>query len=406
MIDMMEIDGIEDWLIGEALGNPDMTTLFAEMCERLRQCHVPVDRAILVWSTLHPMIEAEIAFWENGGEVYHEKIEHSEEDTEDWLQSPIRAVLINEEPMLRRRLTNANSQTEFPLLNRLASEGYTDYLVIPTHMEIPAIKGEYPNTGIILSWATREVDGFSEEALNAIHYIQKRLALAARAVLQGHITKIIAETYLGSIAGTKVLNGQIRHGDGETIDAVIYYSDMRNSTAIADALGPEEYLKWLNTYFEATAGAVLQQGGEVLDFIGDAVLGVFPTQKGSLSEAVRRAITAADETRRRLHDINKTVSTGHTMNAGIALSTGRVMFGNIGVANRLTFSVIGQTVHAAARIEDLTKRIKSDVLMTGEIAEFAGDRAQNAGAYELDGFTDRQPLFALEPLPVHGSSHS
>lgn len=406
MIDMMEIDGIEDWLIGEALGDPDMTTLFAEMCERLRQCHVPVDRAILVWSTLHPMIEAEIAFWENGGEVYHEKIEHSEEDTEDWLQSPIRAVLINEEPMLRRRLTNANAQTEFPLLNRLASEGYTDYLVIPTHMEIPAIKGEYPNTGIILSWATREEDGFSEDALNAIHYIQKRLALAARAVLQGHITKIIAETYLGSIAGTKVLNGQIRHGDGETIDAVIYYSDMRNSTAIADALGPEDYLKWLNTYFEATAGAVLQQGGEVLDFIGDAVLGVFPTQKGSLSEAVQRAIAAADETRRRLHDINKTVSTDHTMNAGIALSTGRVMFGNIGVANRLTFSVIGQTVHAAARIEHLTKRIKSDVLMTSEIAEFAGDRAQNAGAYELDGFTDRQPLFSLEPLPVPGAPHT
>jgi adenylate cyclase len=406
MIDMMEIDGIEDWLIGEALGDPDMTNLFAELCERLRQCHVPVDRAILVWSTLHPMIEAEIAFWENGGEVYHEKIEHSEEDTEDWLQSPIRAVLINEEPMLRRRLANGNAQTEFPLLKRLASEGYTDYLVIPTHMEIPAIKGEYPNTGIILSWATREEDGFSEDALNAIHYIQKRLALAARAVLQGHITKIIAETYLGSIAGTKVLNGQIRHGDGETIDAVIYYSDMRNSTAIADALGPEDYLKWLNTYFEATAGAVLQQGGEVLDFIGDAVLGVFPTQKESLSEAVQRAITAADETRRRLHDINKTVSTGHKMNAGIALSTGRVMFGNIGVAHRLTFSVIGQTVHAAARIENLTKRIKSDVLMTGEIAEFAGDRAQNAGAYELDGFTDRQPLFSLEPLPVPGAPNS
>ena len=400
MIDMMEIDGIEDWLIGEALGDPEMTPLFAELCERLRQCKVPVDRAILVWSTLHPMIEAEIAYWENGGEVYHEKIEHSEEDTEDWLQSPVRAVLINEEPMLRRCLTNANAQTEFPLLKRLASEGYTDYLVIPTHIEIPAIKGEYPSTGIVLSWATREENGFSEDALNAIHYIQKRLALAARAVLQGHITRTIAETYLGNIAGTKVLNGQIRHGDGETIDAVIYYSDMRNSTAIADALGPEAYLKWLNTYFEATAGAVLDQGGEVLDFIGDAVLGVFPTRKESLAEAVQKAIAAADETRRRLHDINKTVSNGHKMNAGIALSTGRVMFGNIGVAERLTFSVIGQTVHAAARIENLTKRIKSDVLMTGELAEYAGDRAQNAGAYELDGFANRQPLFALQPLAI------
>ncbi|WP_420413312.1 adenylate/guanylate cyclase domain-containing protein [Roseibium sp.] len=396
MIDMMDIDAVEDWLIGEALGDPDMTQLFAELCERLRQCNVPVDRAMLVWSTLHPMIEAEIAFWERGGTVYHEQIEHSDEDTDDWLQSPVRAVLVSQEPMLRRRLSNANAPIEFPLLVRLQSEGYTDYMVIPTAFEIPAIRGEYPNTGIILSWATREPGGFSEEALTAIRYIQKRLAIAARAVLQGDITRIIAKTYLGSFAGTKVLNGQIRHGDGETIDAVIYYSDMRNSTAIAEALGPEAYLAWLNTYFQATAGAVLEHGGEVLDFIGDAVLAVFPTEKDSLAKAVEKAIAAADETRLRLADANKHTNGGPEMKAGIALSTGSVMFGNIGVANRLTFSVVGQTVHAAARIESLTKRVKSDVLMTGEVAAFAGNRARNAGAYELDGFTTRQPLFALD----------
>jgi adenylate cyclase len=396
MIDMMDIDAVEDWLIGEALGDPDMTVLFAGLCERLRGCHVPVDRAMLVWSTLHPMIEAEIAFWENGGSVYHERIEHKDEDTDEWLQSPVRAVLMNGEPMLRRRLDNANAPSEFPLLSRLAAEGYTDYLAIPTQFAIPSIKGEYPNTGIVLSWATREPGGFSENALKAIRYIQKRLAIAARAMLQSDITRTIAQTYLGSIAGTKVLNGQIRHGDGETIDAVIYYSDMRNSTAIAEALGPEAYLTWLNTYFQATAGAVLDHGGEVLDFIGDAVLGVFPIEKQSLASAVGNAIAAADETRNRLAEANRNAVQNLEMKAGVALSTGSVMFGNIGVANRLTFSVIGQTVHAAARIESLTKRVKSDVLMTGEVAAFAGARALNTGAYELDGFTTRQPLYALQ----------
>lgn len=397
MISMSDIDNIEDWLIGQALGDPEMAPMFAELCEQLRQCHVPIDRAMLAWSALHPLIEAEIALWENGSSVFHEQIEHTAEETDDWLQSPVRAVLVNKDPMLRRRLTNANAPVEFPLLKRLTDDGYTDYLVLPTQFEIPAIRSEIQTTGIVVSWATREPGGFSEEALHAIRYIQKRLALAARAMLQGGITRTIAETYLGSIAGRKVLDGQIRHGDGETIDAVVYFSDMRSSTAIAESLGPDDYIKWLNLYFEATAGAVLAQGGEVLDFIGDAVLGVFPTETQAFSSAVDRAIAAADETRRRLAETNRNGGGPIEMKAGVALSVGSVKFGNIGVPNRLTFSVIGQTVHAAARIESLTKTAGTDVLMTREVAARAGSRSNLVGEYELDGFTGRQPLFSLHP---------
>ena len=396
MISMADIDGIEDWLISQALGRPDMTAMFAEMCERLRQCDVPVDRAFLVWSTLHPLIEAELVYWENGGDVQHEIIPHTYEDTEEWLTSPIRAVLVNREPMLRRKLTNANAPYDFPLLSTLAEAGYTDYLVLSTEFEIPAIRGEYPSTGIIVSWSTRDTDGFSDDALAAIRYIQKRLALAARATLEGQISKTVAETYLGKIAGHKVLNGQIRHGDGETIDAVIYFSDMRHSTAIAEALGPEGYLAWLNTYFNATAGAILENDGEVLDFIGDAVLGVFPIGSNSLDEAVAKALAAADETRKRLREINGTRSLAHPLKVGVALSVGSVMFGNIGVPERLTFSVIGQAVHAAARIESLTKTVGTDILITGEIARHAGSRAHAVGSFDLEGFADRQPLFTLE----------
>ncbi|MHA7776270.1 adenylate/guanylate cyclase domain-containing protein [Roseibium sp. M-1] len=392
---MSQIDGIEDWLIDQALGAPDLGVMFGEMCERLRNCHVPIDRAMIGWSTLHPLIEAETAVWENGNQLHREQIAHWQEESEDWLNSPIRAILLSGEPVLRRRLANANAPLEFPLLVRLAENGYTDYLVIATEFDLPTIKDEIDTSGIVISWATRETGGFTDEALTAIRYIQKRFALAARATIQSQIGQTIAETYLGRIAGNKVLSGQIRHGDGETIDAVIFFSDMRNSTAIAEFLGPETYLAFLNTYFNATAGAVLDNGGEVLDFIGDAVLGVFPIGPQSLDNAVQQALAATDESRRRLLALNADPQLAHPLKAGIALSVGSVMFGNIGVPHRLTFSVIGQTVHAAARIESLTKTVGADVLVTADVARFAAARTAPAGSFELNGFTSPQPLFTL-----------
>lgn len=396
MIDMADIDGVEDWLIDQALGSPNLAAMFAEMCERLRACRVPIDRALLGWSTLHPLIEAETVCWEAGSEVQHSQFTHHEAESDEWLNSPMRAVLISGEPMLRRRLANANAPSEFPLLADLSSRGYSDYIVIPTRFEIPTIPGEVGTTGIVISWATRAENGFSDDAMSAITYIQRRFALAARATLQSQIGRTIAETYLGKIAGDKVLAGQIRHGDGETVDAVIYFSDMRNSTAIAEKLGPDAYLAWLNTYFDATAGSILNKGGEVLDFIGDAVLGVFPIGRQSLENAIVQALAATDETRVKLTAINADPATAHPLRAGVALSVGSVMFGNIGVPQRLTFSVIGQTVHAAARIESLTKTVGTDVLMTEDVARRAGHRSRPVGAFALDGFSAPQPLFALE----------
>ncbi|KZM50476.1 adenylate/guanylate cyclase domain-containing protein [Labrenzia sp. OB1] len=396
MISMKEIDGVEDWLIGQALGSPDMAAMFAEMCERLRQCHVPIDRALMGWSTLHPLIEAETVCWENGNDLQHEQIVHFQEESEDWLTSPIRSILRSGEPMMRRRLANTNAPFDFPLLANLSDRGYSDYMIMVTAFELPTIREEVTTSGIVVTWATREENGFTDEALHAITYIQKRLALAARATLQSQISRTIAETYLGKIAGGKVLSGQIRHGDGETIDAVIFYSDMRNSTAIAEQLGPDAYLSWLNAYFQATAGAILDNGGEVLDFIGDAVLGVFPIGDQSLDTAVGQAIAAADATRKRLKSVNAEPASTQPLKAGVALSVGTVMFGNIGVPHRMTFSVIGQTVHAAARIESLTKTVGVDVLMTADVAGRTGARARAVGDFALSGFAAPQPLFALE----------
>lgn len=397
MVTMADIDQVEDWLIGQALNSAHVPDMFGEMCMKLRECGVPVDRALLAWSTLHPMIEAEIVFWQTGEKAQHEQFGHQEADNEGWLKSPMRWVLMNRERSLRKRLDAGNAEFEFPLYKQLADTGFTDYLVISTSFDMPAISENRGNTGILVSWATREPGGFRDDALEGIHYIQKRLALAAKANLEAQITKTIARTYLGNWAGQRVLNGQIRHGDGETIKAVIFYSDMRNSTSIAERLGPDRYLKWLNTYFDATAGAVLKEGGEILDFIGDAVLGVFPISGLGLDKAVHRALSATDEIRARLEAINTSPDAEDPLKVGIAISVGEVMFGNIGVQDRLTFSVIDQTVHAAARIEALTKAVGEDTLMTDEVAALVPERQKPVGAFELSGFSSKRPLFALKP---------
>jgi adenylate cyclase len=395
MIDMADIDRIEDWLIGQALHSPNIPEMFGELCNRLTQCGVPVQRAVLAWRTLHPLIRAETARWESGSKIHHEQFAHSDELGDNWTNSPMRSALEDRKVFLRRRLEGGNAELDFPLCVELASMGYTDYLVIATSFDIPAISDPKSSTGIIVSWTTRNPGGFTDDQVLAIEYIQKRLALAAKANFEAQITRTIAETYLGRWAGSRVLNGQIRHGDGETIKAVIFYCDMRNSTRIAEALGPNHYLQFLNSYFNAMGGPILEQGGEILDFIGDAVLGVFPINELGLEEAVTRAINAADEARHRLVKAQAGQNAGHPLNVGIALSVGEVMFGNIGVANRLTFSVIGQTVHAAARVEQLTKTAGQDTLMTEEVAAYAGGRSMPVGSFTLDGFSGKQPLFAL-----------
>jgi adenylate cyclase len=387
-----EVEEIEDWLIREALGQPDIGQMFAGTCERMRAAGIAIDRALLSWSTLHPLIEAETALWLPGEAPRSAQHAHDQQDTEDWLQSPIRAFVTSDEKHLRRRLCDANAALEFPLLRTLRDKGFTDYIILSTPFELPT-SNPYDIAGIMVSWSTKAEGGFTEDALGQIDYLQMRLALACRANVQSRIARTIAETYLGKRAGGQVISGRIRHGDGEALDAVIFYCDLRGSTALADRLAPDDYLTHLNAYFEATAGAVIAHGGEVLDFIGDAVLAVFPMDELGLQAATHNAMDAVAEVRRRLASARKL--TPHPLGCGIALSSGRVMFGNIGVAERLTFSVIGPTVNAAARIEAMTKRLDTEVLVTAEIADQAPERFRAAGRFPLDGFSTPVELFAL-----------
>ena len=248
------------------------------------------------------------------------------------------------------------------------------------------------------SWATDRSSGFSEEDLRVFGRVQRRYAVSCKVQIQERITRNLLETYLGPDAGARVLDGQIRRGDGERIHAVIWYSDMRDSTRLADRLDPHAFMELLNRYFECTAGAVIAGGGEVLRFVGDAVLAIFPIRDGGddARTAAERALAAARDAEHRLSRTNEGLAeTGaDPIGFGLGLHVGDVMYGNIGVPERLEFSVIGPAANEVARIEDLTKELGRRVLLSAAFAAAAGARCESLGPHRLRGVGAPVEVFA------------
>lgn len=388
------IQELSDWLIEQAFGEPEVDALFAGLCERLHALGLPVERGFLAWSTLHPMVDAESVVWRPGSGASLEMYLHDQEDDSGWLNSPSYHLVSRNLPVLRRRLGGPGALRDFPILEDLAADGFTDYLAFATRFRIPRIETEDDPGGILTSWATRHPDGFSDEHISILQRIQRRLALTCKSIILTRITRNVANAYLGRIAASRVLSGQIRHGDGDTIDAVVWYSDLRNSTALAEAMPRERYLTLLNTYFHCAAGAALAAGGEVLDFIGDAVLAIFPCHDpaGRL-EAVRSACRAIGDAEARRREA-LAADPDLPLDFGIGVDAGTVVFGNIGVPERLAFSVIGPTVNQVARIEKLTKETGVTALATGAIAEAAPDLWRPAGARPVTGLSAPVDLYA------------
>ncbi len=309
-----------------------------------------------------------------------------------FLRSPVFYMLKQRLPFLRRPLSGDDALLDFPFLEELRANGATDYFAYLIEF------GGGEMDGMIGSWTVDNENGFSNAHIRSLQRIQYRLGVACKMRLRDQIAENVVSTYLGPNAGLRVLNGQIRRGDGETIHAAFWYSDLRGSTELADTLAPEAFIAILNTYFEASAGAVLEKGGEVLSFIGDGVLAVFPFESDGTGadQACIHAYQAHELARDRLQQINrKRQSNGDApLHFGIALHLGQAVFGNIGVAERLSFTVIGATVNEVSRLEDLTKALGENVLATEMFANKVDVAWRSLGAQVLRGTPTPTAIFA------------
>ena len=380
------IDGVADWLMARALSETPMEALLDGCSQRLLAAGIPVKRCNIAFRTLHPLFSAMTVTWYRGEGVRTASIRHEQQPGEAWSQSPHNAMISGMIPHLRRRLTGPEALVDFPVLEEFRVEGATDYLAYLIPFEIDRDDGRLP-MGIIGSWLTDRESGFSNEDIRSLMRIDRRLAVACKVTIKDQIARNILTAYLGAGAGDQVLDGRIKRGDGETIHAVVWFNDLRDSTPMADSMPADDFLALLNDYFECTAGAVLAHGGEVLRFVGDAVLAIFPIGDGEAAGACAKAYEAVGEATRRLADLNarRTAAGQAAIDFGIGLHLGDVIYGNIGVAERLEFSVIGPVANEVARLEGLTKNLGRSVLASGEVRTHMPGDWKFVGEHRLRG---------------------
>jgi adenylate cyclase len=279
---------------------------------------------------------------------------------------------------------------DFPILQDLRDEGATDFVALPLRF----VNGEVH----CATFATRRAGGYRDSDLEAL---RRLMAPFTRMVeIFGNMRKArnILDAYLGPSAGEKVLAGQIKRGDGEEIRAVIWFCDLRDSTPLADSMSREAFLRLLNEYFECVLGPVQERGGEILRFIGDAALAIFPIGNQPAAVACAKALEAAKASISRMKELNATRAQGPhlpPLRFGIGLHLGLLLYGNIGTPTRIEFTVIGAAANEAARIEALCKTLQVDLLISEPVARHLAARPRSLGRHALRGVGEPIELFTL-----------
>jgi adenylate cyclase len=387
-------------LVGSALANEPYESVFKTFCDDLADSGLPLLRINLAMHTLHPLVAAVDITWIRDHNSTINSYPHTEGDTEEFQRSPFYWMLSTQQRELRQDLRDKTAVNQFPLFHTLQELGGTEYLALITPFGDSKTVFEHKD-GIVVSWVTDDPGGFSEHHINSIKFLQPYVALVAKLYKQQYTATNVVTAYLGEAVGRQVLEGQIRLGDVERIPAVIWLCDLRGSTTLAEQLTPDEYLQSLNAYFDCTAGAVLEHGGQVLSFIGDAVLAVFPvTEHVSLNQAAHKALAASKESNDRIKALNQNrkESSQSPMAFGLALHVGDVHFGNIGVPTRIEFSVIGRAVNEVSRLESLTKEVNEPVLVSRTFMEATDQSWRNLGAFNVKGVSEGMEIFAPTQL--------
>ncbi len=375
------------WLLDKGRRASDGPTMFGDLCRVLLAAGVPLSRGWYGGLTLHPLLYARGCSWTRAADAIIEtRREHGFEHSRMWLESPA-VVQLSGAPPIRRRL-EGQDPLDFPVLHDLKADGATDYYA--TSIEFHGVPK------IAVTFATDRPGGFSDENLAMLAAIVPAWSAAFQIHVQNELARTLVHTYLGRDAGDRVLSGKIRRGDGETIPAALWFSDLRDFTGLSDRLPRDRLLTLLNDAFEAQVAAIESHGGDVLKFMGDGLLAIFPAEKDP-DAACGVAVDAALDADRRIREVNerRVAALDVPIGYGLALHIGDVMYGNIGSAHRLDFTVIGPAVNLAARLEALCTKVGRNLVLSKELARRCGREVVSLGKHGLKGVAAAEEVFGL-----------
>ena len=364
--------------------------VLAELCERLVQAGIPLWRVAVFVQTLHPEIMGRRFIWQQHAGVAVTDGLFEVQETEEFRNSPIVAIIRSGQP-IRRRLADPGHSEDFAIFGELRAAGATDYLASPLLFTNGSVH--------VASWTTQLAGGFTDAHIAGIETIIRPLARVAEIRALRRTAANLLDTYVGHSAGERILAGRIRRGHTETIRSVIWLSDMRGFTSLADQLSPQTLVDLLNRYFDCQVPAILKHGGEVLKFIGDGLLAIFPLAEGAADarEVCDRALAAAREAQANIDAIAAPTKIGyaHGIHFGLALHLGEVLYGNIGSGNRLDFTCIGPAVNLAARLEKLAAGLGRAIILSAEFAQHSQVDLEPLGEFAVAGFAAPQRAFGL-----------
>jgi adenylate cyclase len=383
---MSNVQSIVAWLEDGARSAPRPDEVLGELCGRLLEGGMPLWRVAVFVRTLHPDIMGRAFFWQPGAPVRVEAASYDLLETAEFRDSPVVAVYKIRQA-LRRHLDDPNCPDDFPMLRGLRDQGATDYVAFPLFFTDGSIH--------VATWTTKQKGGFTPQEFSDLQSAIAPLARVAEVRALRRTAENLLETYIGNQAGERVMAGKIRRGDVETIRAAIWLSDMRGFTTLSERLPPKELIDLLNRYFDAQVPAILEGGGEVLKFMGDGLLAIFPIAgDGDAAAVCRRALASALAARDRIAELPRTENTEGTR-FGLALHTGEVMYGNIGGGNRLDFTCIGPAVNLAARLEKVAAKLGATIVASADFARHLPGELVHRGEFPVAGFAAPQTVYGF-----------
>ena len=367
---------IIDWLTRDAPAQ-DLPALVEGLAQRLQAEDVPLWRVLTFSLVLHPEIIGSNALWQRGAPTVSFAVSRSYAAEQE--DSPIGDLTAGKFDELRERLDGAS---RYEVLRELAEKGGTDYLMLL----LPFSCGRRG----MMSFTSDAPDGFAPGHLELLRAIVPTLALRMELASALHATRGLLDLYIGHNAARRVLGGAFHRGSGEVIRAVIWYCDLRGFTSLVDTSPVHEVLAVLDAYFDCVARPVTAAGGEILKFIGDAMLAIFPIGADGPREPACRALDPA------VAALEGIAAMDHRLQIGVAVHLGEVMYGNIGASDRLDFTVIGAAVNEVTRVEQLCKPLQTPLLFTAAVAAASLDpRRRSLGHHPLRGVTAPAELFTL-----------
>ena len=386
----MDKTELTEWLIGEARLSGNGIAIVEELGRRLVEAGVPLWRLRVAQRVSNPLLSAWGVIWRSDAPTEDYVVPTAWLDTQTWIGSPFEHVT-ETRTSLRKRLRNLDPEKDYHLYHELAAEGGTDFFCLPLEYGDGSVQGT--------SITTNHPDGFSDEHLSLFEAIRMPLAAAMEPVAMRRSMASLLKTYLGEGPSASVVDGAIRRGELSRMKAVVMFSDLRDFTHKSATWDDATLLDALNQYFDVTVTSVHKHGGDVLKFLGDGVLAVFPILDGTnIPKRCADALAAARQAQDKLDEVNEgRLRAGkEAIKFGTGLHLGTLTYGNIGSADRLDFTVIGETVNVASRIEGLCKVLGRRVLCSSAVAKHMPDTLTSLGLHEVRGvpeplevFTDR-----------------